>query len=152
MNRALVVVESTDSAKRLVRNAGEFAAGTGGELVLLATMNDDEYEHTLETMSTIADVEGTSYSSADVTESGRQFVRDIAGAELTDLDVEYEPLCAVVEDGQQARRIVATAAERDCDHVFITGHKRSPTGKAIFGDTAQRVILDFDGPVTVVTD
>ncbi|WP_121740849.1 universal stress protein [Natronorubrum halophilum] len=152
MDRALAVVESTDSAKRLVRDAGELVAQTGGELVLLATMNEDEYEHTLETMSTIADVEGTSYSSADVTESGRQFVRDIAETELTDLDVEYEPLCIVVEDGQRARRIVATAAERDCDHVFVTGRKRSPTGKAIFGDTAQRVILDFDGPVTVVTD
>lgn len=51
MDGALAVVESTDSAKRLVRDAGGLVAQTGGELVLLATMNEDEYEHTLETMS-----------------------------------------------------------------------------------------------------
>jgi len=35
--------------------------------------------------------------------------------------------------------------------VFVRGRRRSPTGKAVFGDTAQAVILNFDGFVTVAT-
>jgi hypothetical protein len=35
--------------------------------------------------------------------------------------------------------------------VFLAGRKRSPTGKALFGDQTQAVILDFDGAVTVIT-
>lgn len=152
MNRALVIVESTDFARRLVREAGELAAGVDAELKLLATMDKDEYERDLETMSTIADVEGTAYSPADVTETGRQFARDIAAQELEDLDVDYEPLCLVLNDEPESKRIVATANEHDCDHIFIAGRKRSPTGKAIFGNTAQGVILNFDGIVSVVTE
>lgn len=152
MNRALVMIESTDFAERLAREAGELAAGVDADLKLLAIMEEDEYEHDIETMSTIADVEGTSYSPDDVKESGRQFARDIARTELDDLEVEYEPLCAVIEDEKKASRIVAIAEEHGCDHIFVSGRKRSPTGKAIFGDTAQRVIHNFDGLVTVVTD
>lgn len=152
MERALVMVESSAVSKRLVREAGELAAGVGADLKLLTTMDKDEYEDDIETMSTIADVERTSYSAADVKESGRQFATDIARVELDDLDVAYESICAVVEDGAKAPRIVDAAETHDCDYIFIAGRKRSPTGKAIFGDTAQRVILNFDGIVTVVAD
>lgn len=152
MDHALVVVESTDFTKRLVREAGELAAGIDAELTLLATMDQDEYEQDAETMSTIADVEGTSFSSQNVTEIGRQYAKDIADRELEDLDVAYEPVCIVLEDEPKAQRIVDVAVDRGCDHIFVAGRKRSPTGKAIFGDTAQGVILNFDGIVSVVTE
>ncbi|GAB3039331.1 universal stress protein [Natronobiforma cellulositropha] len=151
MKRALVVVESEDHARTLIREAGELADGVGAELLLLTLMDRDGYEQDLETMATIANIEGTSYTTEDVKESGRQYARDLAKSELDGLDIEYEPVAAIIEDGDEAHRIVAVAEEKDCDHIFIVGRKRSPTGKAIFGDTAQRVILDFGGIVSVVT-
>lgn len=152
MDRALVVVESSEFAKRLIREAGELAAGVDAELKLLATMDKDEYEQDVETMSTIANVEGTSYSPDDIKESGRQFATDLAKSQLEDLDVDYEPLCIVIDDGPEAQEIVATAEKHDCDHIFIAGRKRSPTGKALFGDRTQGVILNFDGIVSVATN
>lgn len=151
MERALVVVESADHARSLIREAGVLAEGVDAPLCLLTLMDTDEYEHDLETMATIANVEGTSYRSDDVKQSGRRFADDIATEEIGDLDVRYETICEVVDDGEEARAIVAAAERNDCDHIFIAGRRRSPTGKAIFGDTAQRVILDFDGIVSVVT-
>lgn len=151
MERGLVVVESADHARTLIREAGELAAGVGAELVLLTLMDRDEYEQDLETMETIADIEGVSYTSEDLKESGRRFGRDIAADEIGDRAVEYESICAIVEGGGEADRILETAKREGCDHVFIAGRKRSPTGKAIFGDTTQRVILNFDGIVSVVT-
>lgn len=41
------------------------------------------------------------------------------------------------------------AAENQADHLFLIGDKRSPTGKAIFGDDAQQIVLNFDGPTTL---
>lgn len=151
MERALVVVESADHARSLISEAGELAAGVGADLKLLTLMDKDEYENDLQTMETIANVEGVSYSSEDIKESGRQFARDIAKEELGDRTVDYEPICEIVESGEEAHTIVTTAEREDCDYIFIAGRKRSPTGKAIFGDTTQRVILDFDGIVSVVT-
>ncbi|WP_114576535.1 universal stress protein [Saliphagus sp. LR7] len=151
MDRGLVVVESADHARTLIREAGELAAGVGADLVLLTLMDRDEYEHDLETMETIADIEGVSYTSEDIKESGRRFGRDIAREEIGDLALEYESICAVVEGGGEADRILEAAQREGCDHVFIAGRKRSPTGKALFGDTTQKVILNFDGVVSVVT-
>jgi nucleotide-binding universal stress UspA family protein len=48
--------------------------------------------------------------------------------------------------------VLAEARHRGCDHVFVTGRKRSPAGKAIFGDVAQRIVLEFDGAVTVLAE
>lgn len=51
------------------------------------------------------------------------------------------------------RTATLNAAEaHNCDHIFIAGRRRSPTGKAIFGDWVQRVLLNFDGLVTVSLD
>lgn len=151
MERGLVVVESADHARTLIREAGELAAGVDANLVLLTLMDRDEYEHDIDTMETIANVEGVSYTSDDIKESGRRFGRDIARDEIGDLSLEYESICAIVEGGDEADRILQTAEREGCDHVFIAGRKRSPTGKALFGDTTQKVILNFDGIVSVVT-
>ncbi|MFC6724399.1 universal stress protein, partial [Halobium palmae] len=64
-----------------------------------------------------------------------------------DLDVSYDVVAAV---GDESDRIFEVAAERDCDHLFLSGRRRSPTGKALFGDRTQRALLNFDGPVTVI--
>lgn len=48
--------------------------------------------------------------------------------------------------------IVTVANEVDADRVFVGGRKRSPAGKAVFGSTAQHVLLNVDAPVTFVRD
>jgi nucleotide-binding universal stress UspA family protein len=148
MQRALVVVEDTDTHRTLLREAGEIAAGTGAELVLLLLREADDVG---EAADQYAKAEGVRFSEEQALEASTEFITGIAGDVLADLDVSYEPAAAMVEQGTRATEVIDTATDHDCDHVFIVGKKRSPTGKALFGDMAQAVVLNFAGPVTIRT-
>ncbi|MFB6143073.1 MAG: universal stress protein [Halorientalis sp.] len=151
MQRALVVLDESEEHRALLREAGELAAGVGAELVLLTTLTPDEYAEDAAKIDQIAQVEHTGYDDDTVVDAVRRFARELAEEEISDLDVEYSVVGEVVDEDEHADAILETAENEGCDHVFITGRRRSPTGKAIFGDAAQRVILNFDGSVTVRT-
>lgn len=151
MDTALVVLPEGERME-LLREAGELAGGVDATLYVLSLIDEDEVEKNIETLDTIAEVEEISYSiDAASTEPARNAARDAAQATFDDISVEYEALGVVVESDKRANTILDVAEDRDCDHVFIAGRRRSPTGKAVFGDVAQSVILNFDGYVTVTT-
>lgn len=54
------------------------------------------------------------------------------------------------EHGDPAETIVSVAEEIGADRIVLSGRKRSPTGKVLFGSTTQSVLLDATTPVTVV--
>lgn len=147
MEHALAVVGPDDVTKYLVREAGELAGGVGAKLTLLCVTSEEEYAEQREALMAVPEAD-VSYSVEQALDGARSFSRDVAREVLSDVDVAYETAGAV---GERGETILARAENDGCDHVFVTGQRRSPTGKAIFGDVTQRVILDFDGPVTVVT-
>ncbi|WP_435346580.1 universal stress protein [Haloarchaeobius sp. HRN-SO-5] len=51
--------------------------------------------------------------------------------------------------GDAATEIIDQATEMDADCICVSGRKRSPAGKALFGSVAQGVILDAERPVLV---
>lgn len=146
MNRALAVVRDTDTSDRLVSHAGELAAGVDAELVILAITREEEYAETREARERAG---GKPYSIDQAAEKARQHAESVARTALADVDIEYETLGSV---GNPKDRILSAADEHGCDHVFVIGDRRSPTGKAIFGNVAQSVLLNFDGPVTALMD
>jgi nucleotide-binding universal stress UspA family protein len=148
MERALAVVDAEESTKGLVREAGELAAAVGAELVVLHVTSTDEYEEKRKTMEQVPN-NSVGYSAETAREGAEEFAADIGREVLEGVDVSWEATGAV---GDEQREILNTADERDCDHLFVAGEKRSPTGKALFGDLTQSIILNFDGPVTVVTE
>lgn len=151
MERALVVVDSSESSPELVREAGKLAAGVGSSLVVCSVVDQDEIDQYDEMIGAIERTEQTSYG-VDVRETAAtKPARDIAEEVLGNVDVKYQTTGIVADPNDCAPQIVDLATELDCDHVFIAGRQRSPTGKAMFGDTAQRVILNFPHPVTIVT-
>jgi nucleotide-binding universal stress UspA family protein len=152
MERALVVVDDTEQHRDLLREAGELAAGSGATLVLVTTMNRDEYGDASEAIAAIEGMEGIDYGESPILQTAAAVSEHLGEEVLADLDVEWEAVGAVVEaesGSNPAETILDQAESHGCDHVFMTGRRRSPTGKAVFGDTAQSVLLNFDGPVTV---
>ncbi|ESP89147.1 universal stress protein [Candidatus Halobonum tyrrellensis] len=146
MNHALAVVGSTGASERLVREAGELAAGVGASLTVLAVTDEGEYDDQREQLLTAG---GATYSVGQAVEGAESRADDVARAALAGLDVAYETAGTV---GEPAEVALAEAGRRGCDHLFVAGRKRSPTGKALFGDDTQRLLLGADCPVTVVTE
>jgi len=54
------------------------------------------------------------------------------------------------DEDSQGETVVALAEELGADLVIIGGRKRSPAGKAVFGSTAQEILLEAPCPVTFV--
>ncbi|MEA5388955.1 universal stress protein [Haloarculaceae archaeon H-GB2-1] len=60
------------------------------------------------------------------------------------MDVELDE-----SSGKPAESILSEAGKRDVDLVSLSGRKRTPTGKALFGSVTQAVILGADRAVMV---
>ncbi|WP_169732160.1 universal stress protein [Halostagnicola larsenii] len=75
-------------------------------------------------------------------------VREIATA-LEAVDVPAETRGAV---GKVGPELVSLSDAVDADLLFIQGRSRSPTGKELFGSTAQTVVLNATCPVTFVPE
>ncbi|MBP2249757.1 nucleotide-binding universal stress UspA family protein [Halarchaeum solikamskense] len=55
----------------------------------------------------------------------------------------------IERSGDPSTEIVEAARGLDADLIALAGRSRSPTGKAVFGSTTQRVILEAERPVVV---
>lgn len=55
------------------------------------------------------------------------------------------------EHGNPTEVILSVADEIDADLIAVSGRKRSPAGKALFGSVTQSVLLSAECPVLVAT-
>jgi nucleotide-binding universal stress UspA family protein len=146
MERALVVVQAKEATKELVAEAGKLAKGVNAELELLHVTTEEEFR---DKQSSLRDIAGlnSEYNVENAREGAEQFALEVGTAAL-DGDVDFTASGRI---GNPQDVILEKAKKEDIDHIFIHGRQRSPTGKAVFGDLAQAIILNFDGPVTVTT-
>lgn len=146
----MAVIEDVDRDRELLERARSLAIGEGEDLLVLSLVTSEEYEAVADTLDTIGEIEHTTYDEDAVREGLTGDVSDLASSVLG-TEVAYD-VRVFVTDGDQAEQIIAVADDAGCDHVFLPGQRRSPTGKAVFGDRTQRVILDFGGYVTVAME
>lgn len=126
--------------KRMVEAAADLA-GTAGARVIVAHAFEtrDAVDDALEQL----DLDGG--SPDDVTRR-LESVR-VARDELQAADIDFD-IRGVVGDPGEA--ISDLAEEVHADRVIVGGRQRSPTGKAVFGSTAQQILLSAPCPVTFV--
>lgn len=131
-----------DRAEKLARTASDIAGPAGANVVLAHVFTDEEYQHTLENLR-VGDADST---TPDEVARRHATIRTI-GDTLESSDVDFEVRGALGEHGES---IVDLAESTAADLVIVGGRKRSPTGKAVFGSTAQEVMLSAPCPVTFV--
>lgn len=132
--------ERTDE---LIETVIEVAKPTGATVVLAHVFTSDEFE---DVVGRLEFDHGPDEADPDEAASRHATIRDLRSV-LEANDVEYEIRGAV---GPHGPTIVDLATTVDADRVVVGGRKRSPTGKAVFGSTAQEVLLSAPAPVTFV--
>lgn len=142
MDRALLVIDD-EMDRSFIERAGRLTSGVGAELLVITVVDEGEYQGRVERAATKGEaVETVEEAEAEGASEAEAFVADA----LDGVDVTYRTDGVV---GRLPDAVLEYAAANDCDHVFISGPRRTPAGKAVFGDATQSIILNFDGPVTV---
>lgn len=145
MDRALVVLTDGAVDDRLLAAANHYATGTDTEVLVCKFIDRKQYQNDVRNEAR----EGNQAPTIDIIEADAEADAEDVAADAFGADVSYTALGAA---GSLPEKILEDAADQHCDHVFVSGRKRSPTGKALFGDIAQSVLLGFDGPATVTTN
>lgn len=133
-----------DRTDRLATAVADVAGPTGATVVLAHVFTDEEFDDVVDQL----DYDPTGKPNADEVAARHATIRSLANT-LDDASVSYSIRGAIGEHGET---IVDLAEGVNADSVFVGGRKRSPTGKAVFGSTAQEVMLSAPCPVTFVRD
>ncbi|USZ69338.1 universal stress protein [Halorussus salilacus] len=131
-----------DRTENLAQAVVDVAKPTDATVVLAHVFTDEEFDDVVASL----DYDPAGEISADEVAARHATVRELTDY-LTDAGVTYRVRGTV---GPHGESIVGLAREVQADQVFVGGRKRSPTGKAVFGSTAQEVMLSAPCPVTFV--
>lgn len=145
IERILLAVGSNDSGRldRFVEETVAVAGPTGATVTVLHVFTESELSDAVDRLDFDTHREAV---TPDMVTRRLAAVQEVT-SELNDAGVEYEVRGDV---GETSERIRANAEAVDGDRVIIGGRTRSPTGKAMFGSTAQSVMLSAPCPVTFV--
>lgn len=136
--------EDRDSLEPLVDTAVNIAHPTGATVDLLYVFPRDDYETIMERMD--IDIK-TGGLTPDEVARRHESIR-VPADRLESLDIGYQ--IRGVSGGNLADHIVNTIEQVNTDIAIVGGTKRSPAGKAVFGDLSQQVLLNSPVPVVYV--
>ncbi|WP_128906087.1 universal stress protein [Halorubrum amylolyticum] len=145
LDRVLVAIgpNDRDHATDLLDVVAPIAGPADATVYLLHVFPREEYDRLMDQL----DVEPTTGDlQPDALATRHDDVRTPA-ARLGDAGIETEIRGSI---GDPRTEIVRMAAELDADLLFIGGTGRSPAGKAMFGDSAQQILLNAPCPVTYI--
>jgi nucleotide-binding universal stress UspA family protein len=144
LDRVLVAVGPSDDDRvgPLAATTTDVAGPAGATVTLAHVFTEQEYETARDRLGGEPGDEVT----PDAVARRHATVREL-GAALDDAGVDYEAAGRV---GAHGESVVSLADEVDADLAVVGGRQRSPTGKAVFGSTAQTVLLSAPCPVTFV--
>lgn len=130
---------------KLVGTTADIAGPADATIELGHVFSKAEYDRARDNLQVDDDAEITPASIAK-----RHVVVRQIGTALRDRGLMYDVHGRYSDSESRGGQIVALADTVDADLLIVGGRTRSPTGKAVFGSTAQEVMLHAPCPVTFV--
>ncbi|THE65966.1 universal stress protein [Salinadaptatus halalkaliphilus] len=137
----VAAVDQSDSTSDVLTEAEALATATGEPLHVVHVLTRKKFR---EIEQTSVEETGTAVPMEEV----RSFATKIADEAAEGVVSEYEPIGLV---GDPADGLLNYIETNDIRYIVLGGRKRSAVGKAIFGSTAQPVLMDASCPVVTVT-
>lgn len=138
----LATIDETERAKQIVPLAHDLATRYDEPLIVLHVIPTEDYEAHREALESIP--EFSNFSLSQTTDSAARFARQVVTETVGDTTIEVETRGRI---GDVADETLAEARRIDPRFLVISGRRRSPTGKAIFGSSAQKILLNATCPV-----
>jgi nucleotide-binding universal stress UspA family protein len=149
MSLETVVLAVGESDKNRIdalgRTAVDIAGPAGATVALAHVYSKEEYRDIRSQLDFAPDAEVT----PDEVAKRYAPIREL-GDVMRDNDVDFTWHGRLTKGDTKGERLVELVEELDADLVIVGGRKRSPTGKALFGSTAQEILLNSPCPVTFV--
>jgi len=144
LDTVLVAVgdEDDDRLRSITNTAIDIAGPADATVALVHVFSEDQYR----TLTGKLDFDPNSDVTPDRVAKRHATIRQLEGA-LDEAGVRFSRHGIV---GERGEAIVEQATTLDADLVVVGGRKRSPAGKAVFGSTAQEIMLNAPCPVTFV--
>ena len=134
-----------DRLQKIVETATDLAGPAGAAVRLVHVFEREEYDRIRSQLDIAADDE----VSPDEVAKRHVTVRKLGDA-MDAAGLSYSWHGRISDANKQGDAIVEAATDLGADLLVVGGRRRSPTGKAVFGSTAQDVMLDAPCPVTFV--
>lgn len=139
----LAAIDENERSRTVATIAADLAATYDEPLVALHVVPNEDFEEHKAAIERVG--EQKSYSFTQEESSAEQFVRAFVEESVDDFgDLDFEARGRV---GDVTEEILAEAESLDPRYLVISGRRRSPSGKAVFGSTAQRLLLNAECPV-----
>ena len=145
LDNVIVSVESADREilRTLVTETIDVAGSSDPTVHLQYLFDANEFEEIVEQIDPDT---GSAVTADDV--AARQESVSAPANMLQDHGIDYE--ISGIGGGQPSKQLIRRTNELDADLLVVGGSKRSPAGKAMFGDYAQQVLLNAPCPVLYV--
>lgn len=139
----LAAIDEKERSKEVVTIAYDLATRYDDRLVALHVVPTEDYEAHKRSIEQIPEFQD--FSLDQEVESAERFARRFVLETVDDVDTGMvEPRGRI---GDVADEILAEAANVEPRFLVISGRRRSPAGKALFGNTAQKILLNAEAPV-----